>query len=234
MEIARNFWKCMFEYGKDEDEEFVYTLFSSFDDPICVHNERNTCKEDDDDDNTSRIRDACIDCLRTFAQIVQNSRSMLRLKCYRNYLEFGKRGMRFTILFYPFTNTKMCTTLDIMPDCLNSFLDEILKKNMFSYKQKDFTACEFEFNHCVIDEEIDIIERKGKLRLWLFFRFLFLESLRSKNPVQQRHKIYSLLVEYGMAEEEDKFPDWNSLFGEHYRHSKMISFYKERMRILIQ
>ena len=227
MDFAREFWKCMFEFEKDE--EFVYTLFSTFDEPLCIHN-------GPDSETTPvpvpvRVRDACSHCLRSFLETVKSLKSMVRLHCYRNYVDYEKSGTRFTIFFYPFTSSRMCTTIDIMPDCMNSFLYKVLKNNSFSAEQVDFTASEFKFNHCAFDEEIDIFERRGDLRLWLFFRFLFLESIRSKNPTEQRHKIYQLMVENEMAQPIDI--EEEECLCKNYNHSQIIQFHNERLKIII-
>jgi hypothetical protein len=97
-----------------------------------------------------------------------------------------------------------------MPDSMNAFLTDVSNGNMFSYQQKDFTASEIEFNNFRFNEEIDSLDQYGNLKLRLFFRFLFMESTRSKDPVGQRHRIYKLMIEYGMTrsinkEEEDDF-----------------------------
>lgn len=213
MEFARQFWKCMFEI--DKDEEFILTLFSTFDECVCVHSEelQEAC-----------VRDACKDCLRHFIDVIKNCRSMVRLHCFRNYGERERPGTRFNILFYPFTN-KMCTTLDIMPDSMNSFLYNTLKENTFSHEQVDFTATEFIFNHCTFDEEIDIFDTKRKLRLCLLFRFFLLESLRSKNPIRQRQKIFQLMIENEIA--HDSGPEEEELFCKTYDHTGMIEYQKQ-------
>ena len=226
MQFARCFWECMFV---DDCEEFIYTLFSKFDVPFCSHgNGKDDEERENKDGGMGYIRNACTECLETFITRIKTTRSTIRLYCMRNYA--NRKGFNFTILFYPFSGEDFCVNLDFVPEKFVKFTLDCIKGDMLCDKTNSLMGTVIEFKNCRFDEEIDMLNNRGNLRLLLLFRFFLLESLRSRDVVGQRGRIFDLMLKYRLMNPETSRRE----FCETYDHKKFASLCKEEISALIQ
>lgn len=216
MQFARRFWECVFG---EENDEFFYMLFSRFDKPVCTHGLA---------ENGEYIRNACKECLEGRINQLQNAHSMIRIYCMRTYA--NRKDPRFSILLYLFSGEDLCVDIDFLNGRFTRFLLDCVKNDMLCDKTSSLMGTTIHFKHCRFDEEIDMLHNRGNLRLFLLFRFFLLESLRSRDPIQQRGIIYDLMVEHGLLKRETL----KKTFVESYDHKKFTALCREGIFKLIE
>lgn len=210
MEWAQRLWEYLFFHS---NEEFIYCLFSQWDKPICNHYEDYEIQKP----KYKRIRDACENCLNIYIQKMNSIRTSLHVYCLRYYIE--QIGSKFMILIYPFSDNDLCVDLDILSNSFTQFILECIKRNMITPTFKSIFNTLIDFKQCSFDEEMDLLHNRANLRMLLLFRFFLFESLRSKNPIKQREKIFNLMIKEQIMDENNSDKDE---FCKNYDHKDFI------------